>query len=269
MKTHIKKSFKVIFEEKLLVVLQPFSDLLEINMKLSLHELKYTTKEEQFVHQFKYDAIVDRYCVCLERILEILSTHHSRPVKFMIKPRNIFKKLAYTNLTKIESFYLTPYRQAFDAMKQGLCALFSTGINFWKVPVEFNKKFVEDLLRLIDWDLIVERFFGNNLLRDQINFTAEVLEDIAKANGLAEKYLIKQDPNSMDLAVPRLIAFKTIQRMRFHRDQEAKIREKEEEHLKLLGVTQLSHKESEVGNSSSFNVNASGTKQSFGVDPKL
>lgn len=71
-----------------------------------------------------------------------------------------------------------------------------------------------------------------------------MLEDIAKANGLAEKYLIKQDPNSMDLAVPRLIAFKTIQRMRFHRDQEAKIREKEEEHLKLLGVTQISHKES-------------------------
>jgi hypothetical protein len=38
--------------------------------------------------------------------------------------------------------------------------------------VEFNKKFVEDLLRLIDWEMIVERFFGNDLLRDQINFTA-------------------------------------------------------------------------------------------------
>jgi len=23
-------------------------------------------------------------------------------------------------------------------MKQGLCALFSTGINFWKVPIENN-----------------------------------------------------------------------------------------------------------------------------------
>ena len=135
MKTHVKKSFKVIFEEKLLIVLQPFSDLLEINMKLSLHELKYTTKEEQFVHKFKYDAIVDRYCVCFDKVLEILSTHHTRPVKFTIKPKNIFKKLAYTNLTKIESFYLTPYKNAFDTMKQGLCALFSTGINFWKVPV--------------------------------------------------------------------------------------------------------------------------------------
>jgi len=37
MKTHVKKSFKVIYEEKLLLVLEPFSDLLEINMKLSLH----------------------------------------------------------------------------------------------------------------------------------------------------------------------------------------------------------------------------------------
>lgn len=73
---------------------------------------------------------------------------------------------------------------------------------------------------MIDWELIVERFFGNDLLRDQINFAAEVLENIAKANGLAERYLIKQDLNSMEIAVPRLLAFKTIQRMRFHRDKE-------------------------------------------------
>ncbi len=56
----------------------------------------------------------------------------------MITPMNIFKKLEYTNLSKIESFYLTPYRNSFDAIKQGLCALFTTGINFWKVPTEKN-----------------------------------------------------------------------------------------------------------------------------------
>lgn len=61
-------------------------------------------------------------------------------------------------------------------MKQGLCSLFATGVNFWKVPTEYNKRFVEDLLDLIDWQMIVERFFGNDLLRDQINFSAEVLE---------------------------------------------------------------------------------------------
>ena len=52
-----------------MVVMQPFTDLLEINMKLSLHELKYSTPEEQFVHLFKYNAIVDRYCFCLDKIL--------------------------------------------------------------------------------------------------------------------------------------------------------------------------------------------------------
>lgn len=30
--------------------------------------------------------------------------------------------------------------------------------------------------------MIVERFFGNDLLRDQINFSADVLEDLDKAN---------------------------------------------------------------------------------------
>ena len=84
-----------------MLVLQPFAELLEINMKLSMHELKYSSKEDQFINQFKYDAIVERYCVCLQKVLDILSTHHNRPVKFTIKPKDVFKKLAYTDLTKI------------------------------------------------------------------------------------------------------------------------------------------------------------------------
>jgi hypothetical protein len=70
-------------------------------------------------------------------------------------------------------------------MKQGLCALFTTGVNFWKVPTEKNEKFVKDLLNIINWELIVERFFGSRLLRDQINFLADVLSSISKANELA------------------------------------------------------------------------------------
>lgn len=112
-------------------------------------------------------------------------------------------------------------------MKQGLCSLFATGINFWKAPIEYNKRFVEDLLDLIDWDMIVERFFGNELLRDQINFASDVLDELDKANELSHRYLVKRDPNSMEIAVPRLLAFKTIQRMRIYKDKEAKIRERE------------------------------------------
>lgn len=111
-------------------------------------------------------------------------------------------------------------------MKQGLCSLFATGINFWKVPTEQNKRFVEDLIALVDWELIVERFFGANLLRDQINFSSNVLDELDKANELSHRYLVKRDPNSMEIAVPRLIAFKTVQRMRNYRDKEAKIRER-------------------------------------------
>ena len=43
-------------------LLKPFSDLLEINMKLVLYELKYTKDDDKFVNDFKKGAIVDRYC---------------------------------------------------------------------------------------------------------------------------------------------------------------------------------------------------------------
>jgi hypothetical protein len=67
-------------------------------------------------------------------------------------------------------------------MKQGLAALFTTGINFWKVPLESNTRFVDDLNILIKWELITERVFGNDLLRDQINFISDTLGIIEKAN---------------------------------------------------------------------------------------
>lgn len=99
-------------------------------------------------------------------------------------------------------------------MKQGLAALFTTGINFWKVPLEANTRFVDDLNVLIKWELITERVFGNDLLRDQINFVADTLGIIQKANVLAEKYMIHEDSNAIEISIPRLIAFKTIQHMR-------------------------------------------------------
>lgn len=56
-------------------------------------------------------------------------------------------------------------------------------------------------------------------MRDQINFVSDVMFEIVDANKLAEKYLIKRDPNTMEIALPRLLAFKTIQKMRFHKDE--------------------------------------------------
>ena len=39
-------------------LLKPFSDLLEINMKLVLYELKYTKEDDNYVNDFKKKAVV-------------------------------------------------------------------------------------------------------------------------------------------------------------------------------------------------------------------
>lgn len=214
MKSYIKKPFKTIYEERFMEVLKPFSDMLEINMKLVLYELKYSDEDQKFVNDFKKKAIVERYCECLAIVIDLLMNYHNKPIKFKIRPPNVFKKLDYKELTKIEKFYLTPFSEAFNNMKQGLCALFTTGINFWKVPIERNVKFVDHLSVLVNWELVTERHFGSQLLRDQINFVSDTLSSIEKANEISKKYMITKDPNSMEIAIPKLLAFKTIQHMR-------------------------------------------------------
>jgi hypothetical protein len=52
------------------------------------------------------------------------------------------------------------------------------------------------------------------LVRDQINFAADALSCIDKANDLSKKYMLIKDPNSIEVAIPRLVAFKTLQYMR-------------------------------------------------------
>lgn len=92
---------------------------------------------------------------------------------------------------------MNPFNEAFNDMKKGLCALMTTGINFWKVPIEKNVKFVEHLKILVNWEIVAERHFGNQLLRDQINFTADTLINIDRANELSKKYMLQKDPNSI------------------------------------------------------------------------
>ena len=101
LKTYSKKSFKIVYEDKFMELLKPFSDLLEINMKLSLFELKYTNKDDLYVNDFKKVAIVQRYCDCLEKVMDILRNYHGKPILYKIKVGNIFKKTAYENLSKV------------------------------------------------------------------------------------------------------------------------------------------------------------------------
>lgn len=56
---------------------------------------------------------------------------------------------------------------------------------------------MNDLNVLIKWELITERIFGNDLLRDQINFVSDTLGIIQKANILAEKFMIQEDSNAI------------------------------------------------------------------------
>lgn len=82
-------------------------------------------------------------------------------------------------------------------MKKGLCALMTTGINFWKVPIRKNRKFVDHVKSLVNWEIIAERHFGNQLLRDQINFVADTLFSIKEANTPSKNYMLEKDLNSM------------------------------------------------------------------------
>ena len=66
---------------------------------------------------------------------------------------------------------------------------------------------------------------------------ADALASIDKANDQSKKYMVLKDPNCIEIAIPMLVAFKTIQHMRNYKDKEANIQRREEERNKLMGTT--------------------------------
>lgn len=108
MKVHLKKPYKVIYDEVLMQALSPLKGFLEINARLFLFESKYRTADERLIYDFKYRAYIDRFCVCLQELVRVLNEYHDQPLKYSPDVRNIFYKLNYEGwrASKIENWYL-------------------------------------------------------------------------------------------------------------------------------------------------------------------
>lgn len=61
---HIKQSHKIV-DAKLTLVLSPLKNLLEVNKKLIVFDLRYTDKRSRQVMEFTLKAHIDEYCLAL------------------------------------------------------------------------------------------------------------------------------------------------------------------------------------------------------------
>jgi len=104
--------------------------------------------------------------------------------------------------------------------------LFVNGIDFWKIPLSANQQTLDDLKKLVDYELICERLIGDPLKRDQLNFMYQTLDLIMKTPG-QDKMLSKEDTFTQ-VAIPKLVVYKNLQRIRTVLDTEKQEKTKNE-----------------------------------------
>ncbi len=193
------------------------SDVLKANMRLSLFEQAYPDAKAREIVNFKYDALKERFCIDLQTVFHVLNVIEKDPEKQIITNpdvRNIFKKLEYENWEKIpiEFFYLSKLRHSFFTMRKHMVKLFVNGIDFWKIPLSNNQQTLEDIKRLVDYEMICERLIGDPLKRDQLNFMHQSLELIMKTPG--QMKMLNKEETFTKSAIPKLLIFKNLQRIR-------------------------------------------------------
>lgn len=186
-------------------------------MRLSLFEQAYPDQKAREIVNFKYDALKERFCIDLQAVLFVLHEVEKDPEKQLIASpdvRNIFKKLERSDWEKspIEFFYLSKLRHAFFLARKHLVKLFVNGIDFWKIPLSNNQQTLEDLKRLVDYELICERLFGNQVKRDQANFVHGSLDLIMKTPGQTK--MLDKEETFTKYAIPKLLIFKNLQQIR-------------------------------------------------------
>lgn len=208
-------------------------------MRLSIFEQAYPDEKAREIVDFKYTTLKDRFCKDLQALLYVLYEIEKDPEKrIRANPdvRNIYKKLEMKNWEKspVEFFYLSKLRHAFFTARKHMVKLFVNGIDFWKIPMSNNQQTLEDLKKLVDYELICERLMGDPLKRDQLNFAHQTIDLITKTPG-QEKMLNKEETYTK-YSIPKLLIFKNLQKIRFILDGEKEKKIKEEVELTQGGL---------------------------------
>lgn len=117
------------------------------------------------------------------RLLYDVEKADENRLRIRVDIKKVLKKLKYENWEKnpIEFFYLYPLQQAYNKMRTNLFKLNIQGIDFYKIPLRANENFFTNLKDMIDCELIAEHLLGNQLKRDQLNFTYSVLNIIKQS----------------------------------------------------------------------------------------
>jgi len=110
-KEHTKKDKGHAQTKKLILeVLAPLEELMDANMRLTLFDFNYITELKYEQNNYKFLALIQKWCTTYQRCQTILNTHNPTVIKWNPDIYSILKKIQYTGWreNKIEHFYIKP-----------------------------------------------------------------------------------------------------------------------------------------------------------------
>lgn len=213
MKEHMKKDKGHTEAKKLLtIILTPLKELMEATLRLSVFEIKNTSKKSIEENYFQFKALVvtfaEKYQPCQTLILK------SKPDLFKSNPDvySMFKKFDYEGweLNPFEKSYIFPLQEAFNKMKANLIKLFSLGFDFWKQPIADNSKFLKDIIDVVEKEDHAEYLLGSLLSREQTNFIYRICLHLYQSK--AKESLLHRDSKLLEKTLSQLIVLRSMVR---------------------------------------------------------
>ncbi|EAR86465.2 transmembrane protein, putative (macronuclear) [Tetrahymena thermophila SB210] len=211
---HIKYGHPEIYDLKIAKVLEPLTNLIDINNQYRQFMITYKPEVEKEVRDFMSRVIVKKYINHLQEVFRVLYEESIKPnISCLPDCKRLFYKIHIYGWEKnpVESKYLKPLNDCFLKMQKCLIEMKIYGINYWRIPLHSNEKLMKCIELLINADLIAEKIIGNPLKRDQLNFFYNIIGLIYKSDEKIRENLLKKDENITKLAIPQLIIFKQIQ----------------------------------------------------------
>lgn len=213
LKEHIKKDKGHTDAKNILnTVLDPLKSLMEATLRLSIFEVKHTTKKAIEEHYFQYKALLITFAEKYQPCQTMIFTSNPDILKSNPDIYSVYKKIDYEGWESnpFEKSYIYPLQEALNKMKANLIKLYSLGFDFWKQPIAENRKFLKDVTSLVEKEELAEYLLGNILSREQTNFIYKICMHLH--NSKAKESLLNKDTKLLDRTLPQLTILRSMVR---------------------------------------------------------
>lgn len=186
--------------------MKPILDILSSNF--NMHSLEQLEVKDKELPIFRREALQEKFCSNLTRLLEIFRDFGTLKDHFNIKQMlSVLQTHGWKEITPL-AFYLAPLENAIFDTRECMLQMHKKGPLYCNYIIEDNEELQKKAIEMVSKDVTVQWLAGDELKQDQFKFIYGTMR-IMYMSALKD-LLLAEDTRVLEEILPNLVVFRAI-----------------------------------------------------------